>query len=193
MHPWHQAQLKAPSGDWLQALPIAYVGILLSNDEINSVARRLGIRAYTPCTGRCGTVVDARSLHGLSCKWSTPHHQRHSMLNDIEWRAIKHAKSLTHNEPIWFILLNEKHLDGATLNPWSKGKTLEWIFTVPETYAATHLRSTVREAGSTEKHTVEMNLKSHTFFPTVIKTASTWDKQAMELVQETGRRCKLDS
>ena len=40
----------------------------------------------------CGKAVDARGLHGLSCRRSAPRQQRHSHLNDILWRAIKRAQ-----------------------------------------------------------------------------------------------------
>ena len=99
-----RARLKvacAPySGDWLQAPPIAPVGLLLSDEEIRlAVAYRLGTRACSPYTCACGKAVDARGPHGLSCGRSTPRHQRQSMINDIIWRAIKRAKIPTHKEP----------------------------------------------------------------------------------------------
>ena len=118
-----QARLKAAclshSGDWLKALPIASVGLLLLDKEIwLSVVHILGIRACTPYTCRCGKVVDARGLHGPSFRRSTPHHQRHSMLNDIVWRIIKPTKIPTHKEPTGLTLSNGKSPDGATLTLW---------------------------------------------------------------------------
>ena len=91
-----RARLKAAcaphSGDWLQTPPIASVGLLLSDEEIRfAVAYRLGTRACSPYTCACGKAVDARGLHGLSCRRSIPRHQHHSMINDIIWRAIKRA------------------------------------------------------------------------------------------------------
>ena len=62
----------------------------------------------------CGKAVDGGSLHGLSCRRSSSRHQRHSVLNDIVWTAIKRAKIPTLIE---LILLNGKCPDEATLIP----------------------------------------------------------------------------
>ena len=111
------------SGDWLQAPPIASVGLLLSDEEIRlAMAYRLGTRACSPYTCACGKAVDARGLHGLSCRRSTPRHQRHSMINDITWRAIKRAKIPTHKELTGLIMQNGKRPDGATLIPGREAK-----------------------------------------------------------------------
>ena len=120
------------SGDWLQASPIASVGLLLSDEEIRLVmAYRLGTRACFPYTCACGKAVHARGLHGLSCRRSTPRHQRHSMINDIIWRAIMRAKIPTHKEPTGLIMQNGKCPYEATLIPWSRGRALAWDVTIP--------------------------------------------------------------
>ena len=92
------ARLKAASsphsGDWLHAPPIASIGLLLSDEDIRlSVAQRLGVKACSPYTCLCGKPVDARGLRGLSCRRSMARHQRHSMLNDVIWRAVTSQSS----------------------------------------------------------------------------------------------------
>ena len=67
------------SGDWLHAPPITAIGL------------RLGCKACEPHTCVCGKPVDARGLHGLSCRKSAPRQQRHSHMNDVIWRTIKRA------------------------------------------------------------------------------------------------------
>ena len=67
------ARLKAASSprseDWLHAAPIASVGLKLSDEEIRiAVAQRLGIITCSPHNCICGKLVDARGLHGLSCR-----------------------------------------------------------------------------------------------------------------------------
>ena len=89
-----KAAASAHSGDWLNAPPIASIGLQLSDEDIRlSVTQRLGVKACSPYTCACGKSVDARGLHGLSCKRSMARHQRQSMVNDIIWRAVKRAKS----------------------------------------------------------------------------------------------------
>ena len=128
--------------------------IILSDEEIRlAVAYRLGTRACFPYTCACGKAVDARGLHGLSCRRSTPRHKRYYMINnDIIWRAIKRAKIPTHKEPTALIMQNGKRPDGVTLIPWSRGKALAWDVTIPDTYAASHLQSTALEAGRAAIH-----------------------------------------
>ena len=121
------------------------------------------------------------------------------MINDVIWRAIKRAKIATHKEPTGLILSDGKRPDGATLSPWSKGKAMAWDVTV-HTYAAFHLKSTALEAGSAAKHAAEMKctkyqelVATHLFFTIAIETAGTWDKRAMELIEEIGRRCMIET
>ena len=95
------AAASAHSGDWLHAPPITAVGLRLSDEAIRvAVAHRLGSKACEPHTCVCGKAVDARELHGLSCRRSTPRQKRHSHLNDILWRAIKRAQMPAVKEPI---------------------------------------------------------------------------------------------
>ena len=133
------AGLKAASaphsGDWLHAAPpIASVGLKLSDEEIRiSVAQRLGITTCSPHNCICGKLVDARGLHVLSCRKSTPRLQCHAMLNDLIWRAVKRAHIPAYKEPTGLVTQGGKRPDGATLIPWSKGKALAWDVTVPDT------------------------------------------------------------
>ena len=97
--PVDKARLKAVAithgGDWLNAPPITADGLRLS-DEAGHVAvgYRLGSTTCQPHTFMCGTAVDARGLHGLSCRKSSPRHIRYSQLNDLIWRAVRRPNSL---------------------------------------------------------------------------------------------------
>ena len=120
------------------------------------------------------------------------------MINDVIWRAIKRVKIPTHKEPTGLILSDGKRPDGATLIPWSRGEAMAWDVTVPDTYAASHLQSTALEAGRAAKHAAEMKCTkyqelaaTHLLFQIAIETAGTWDKRAMELIEEIGRRCTI--
>ena len=105
------ARLKAAtaphSGEWLHAPLISSVGLKLTDEKIwISVAQRLGVWTCSPHTYICGKLVDARGLHCLSCRESTPRHQRHAMLNDINWRAMKWAQIPAHKEPTGLVVVN---------------------------------------------------------------------------------------
>jgi len=81
-----------PTHDWLHAPPITAVGLRLSDEAIRVAVAHRPSKACEPRTCVCGKAVDARGLHGLSCRSSAPRQQRHSHLNDILWRAIKRAQ-----------------------------------------------------------------------------------------------------
>ena len=67
------------SGDWLRVPPIIAVRLRLTDEMIRiSVGTLLGARTCEPHMCPCGKEVDARGLHGLSCRNSAARHQRHS-------------------------------------------------------------------------------------------------------------------
>jgi len=66
---------------------------------------------------------------------------------------------------------------------------------VPDTYADAPVVNTAREAGAAANHAAtNMNTKysplsnAHVFVPVDIETGGTWHHQAVELVEEIGRR-----
>ena len=138
--PVDTARLKAiaapHAGDWLNASPITAIGLRLSDEAIRvAVGFRLGCITYQPHICICGAMVDARGLHGLSCRKSGPRHARHSHLNDLILRAVKRAQIPATKEPIGLSRIDGKRPDRATLIPWRRGKPLAWDVTVPDIYA----------------------------------------------------------
>jgi len=72
---------------------------------------------------------------------------------------------------------------------------LAWDVTVPDTYADSHLADTATTAGaaadkaaSNKEAKYRQLANSHIFVPVAIETAGTWNNQAVQLVQELGRR-----
>ena len=119
------------------------------------------------------------------------------MLNDIIWLAIKGAQIPAHKEPTGLITHDGKRPDGATLIPWSKGKLLAWDVTVPDTYTDSHINMTSSEAGAVARQAASTkNTKylyiditsTHIVYPIAIETAGSWDLQALEVIEEIGRR-----
>ena len=80
------------SCDWLQALPIAACGLRLGDEAVRvAVGLRLGINSCVSHTCRCGAEMDARGLHGLTCKLAPGRIARHQVLNDLVSRAFASA------------------------------------------------------------------------------------------------------
>ena len=72
---------------------------------------------------------------------------------------------------------------------------MAWDVTVPDTFAESHLSSTSVEQGAAAKQAADNKATkyqeletTHIFFPVAIETAGSWGHQAIELVQEIGRR-----
>ena len=69
--------------------------------------------------------------------------------------------------------------------PWARGKPMAWDVTVPDTYAESHISSTVVKAGA---HRAAQNktdkyaslASTHIFCPFVIETAGAWHETAIE-------------
>lgn len=198
--PIDQARLRSVSaphaGDWLHAPPLTAIGLRLSNEDIRiAVAQRLGAVACQPHTCTCGSTVDARGLHGLSCRKSASRHIRHSQLNDLIWRALRTAKIPSAKEPIGLSRTDGKRPDGVTLIPWARGRSLAWDVTVADTYASSHLDSTASTAGAAaETAAANKDIKynwlasTHHFVPVAIETGGAWCSRAIEFISELGHR-----
>ena len=112
------------------------------------------------------------------------------MVNDIISRAVKWVNIFAHKEPwVLFYRMAGKRPAGATLIPWSRGKSLAWDVTVPDTYVTSHIQSASVEAGSAAKHVARTEISkynelsaTHIFYPVSMETAGSWDKQAVKLI-----------
>ena len=121
--------------------------------------------------------MDARRLHGLSCRKGTPKHIRHSQLNDLIWRVVIKAQIPAVKEPLGLTREDGKRPDGATLIPWAQGKPLTRDVTVPVTFASSHLPNTSLTAcAAADKAAVSKTAKyenlrgPHLFFPVAMVT-----------------------
>ena len=89
------------SGAWLNALPVASMGLRLDNEVVRiAVGLRLGLPLCRPhqCV-HCEAEVDDRGTHSLSCRFSKGRHPRHGAVNDVVKRSLEAAKIPSHLEP----------------------------------------------------------------------------------------------
>ena len=119
------ARMKAAgaphAGDWLNAPPITAMELRLSDEAIwFAVGYRLASVTCQPHTCICGNKVNARGLHGLSCRKSILGHIRQSQLNDIIWRAVRKTQIPAVKEAPGLTREDGKQPDGATLIPWPR-------------------------------------------------------------------------
>ena len=86
--PVEQARLLASrsegSGDWLDTILIASIGLKMDNSSVRiAVGLRLGIHLVHPHQCCNGTMVTSDGHHGHSCKKSAGRQSRHSQINGI--------------------------------------------------------------------------------------------------------------
>ena len=84
---------RAPgSGDWLQAVPLANIGLRLDDHAVSiAVALRLGAPAVHAHVCACGAALAANGHHGLSWVRSAGRHSRQARAKDIIHRALHAA------------------------------------------------------------------------------------------------------
>jgi hypothetical protein len=191
-----QASQQTTSGAWLEALPIASVGLRLDNEVVRmAVGLRLGLTLCEPHTCQCGADVDARGTHGLACRRSAGRHPRHGLLNDVVWRAMQRAQIPSCKEPTGLIPAVELRPDGASMIPWAHGRCLAWDVTAPDTLAQSHVQECAANAGAAAaKAEVAKTAKyaalsaTHEFVPLAFETLGAWGGQAQQFVENLGRR-----
>ena len=188
---------QAPhSGDWLQALPIAAIGLRLSDEEIRvATGLRLGLKICEPHRCVCGGIVDGRGLHSLSCKKVGGRQQRHAEINDIIWRGLTRANIQSVKEPPGLSRQDGKRPDGMTLIPWRRGKCLVWDATVYDTFAASYLQQTALAAGAAADRAAALKIAKYSdisqdyhFVPVALETSGAWHEESREVISELGRR-----
>ena len=125
------------------------------------------------------------------------HHRRHALANDVIVRAIRSVDVHAELEPPRLLRDDLKRPDGATLDPWHRGKYLVWDFTCPDTLAPSHLNRSFTAAGSAAveaegkkrlKYGQLVNSGLYSFVPIAIKTLGAWGPAAQEICGDIGSR-----
>ena len=150
----HRARLLASSsphsGAWLNATPIASLGLHLDSPAVQTaVALRLGARICQAHPCRCGlTLVDELGHHALSCRRSFGRHPRHANINDVVKRGLAAACIPSRLEPTDTSTQDNSRPDGVTLFPYSQGKSLSWDSTCVDTFCASAVGATAASPGA---------------------------------------------
>jgi len=123
------------SGDWLFALPIASCGLQVDDEAVRvAVGLRLGLDLCSPHECRCGSMVDARSLHSFVCKKAPGKIIRHHSLNDLIASSFSAAGVPVVKEPT-----------GLSRFDW---KRPDWDVTVICPLADPYISAAARDAGA---------------------------------------------
>ena len=128
---YNRARLLAAAAphnvDWLHVLPISSCGLRLDDDAIKvAISLRLGANLWNPHVCPCGTFVNSRGTHGLSCKRGSSKLTRHAIINNLVHLALVRARIPSTMEPTGLSRSDGKRPDGLTLVPWSARKSIIW-------------------------------------------------------------------
>ena len=193
------ASVSPNSGSWLHVLPCRNLGLILSNREVRvAVGLRIGAPLVRTHNCVCGTLVDQLGHHGLSCRKSKGRQRRHAQANDVLVRAIRSVDIQAELEP-HRLLGDDDRLrpDGATLDPWSRGRTMAWDFTCPDTLAPCYVSQSASTVGSAAAQAEQNKRAKYSqlassgdilFVPVAIETLGVWGTSAVELCREIGSR-----
>jgi len=189
------------SSDWLHALPISNCGLRLDNESVRvAVGLRLGLNICVPHTCQCGALVDARGLHGLSCKLAFGRMARHQHINDLIWRAVNKADVPAVKEPVGLFRSDGKRPDGKTLIPWYQGKRVTWDVTVINTLAESYVCSNSVSPGYAAELAAERKLEKYSslpnnilFQPLAFETLGPINVSGIDFLSDLGNRLKKSS
>ena len=184
------------SGLWLHTLPTSTLGTLLDPESLRiALALRVGADVCEPHMCRCGRRMDARGLHGLSCKFSVGRHPRHAALNDISKRGLQSVGVPSILEPEGVNRGDGKRPDGMTVFPFSNGRSLCWDATCTDTYADTNIYSSAVSVGHAAREAEERKRRKYgalgarfRFEPVAVETAGVYGESTAALISEIGRR-----
>ena len=184
------------SGDWLNAPPLSAVGLRMDNETLRiATGLRLGTPLCAPHICPCKAPVDARGIHGLSCRQSASRSQRHAQINDIIHRALIRAGVQAVRKPSGTLVGSGLRPHGATLIPWTRGKCLAWDATCADTLAESHLPSTRSQAGAAAEHLAMTKTQKYSsfsptyhFVPVAVETLGSWNMDGLQFIKDLGRR-----
>ena len=167
------------------------------DDEVVRIAvgLRLGINICKPHVYICGSVVDVRGSHALTCQRTSGRLTRHNHLNDIVLRSLTRAKIPATKESAGLLRSDGKRPNGLTLIPLPEGRCLVWDVTVADTTVASYLPSTsIAAVSAAELAPVRKQAKyaeiaqRYEFVPIVVESHGTHSATTTALLADLGRR-----
>ena len=125
--------------------------------------------------------MTADGHHGLSCRYGSGRHVRHSQVNELISRAFTSAGTLAKLEPQSMCLGGNQRPDGVTLVPWKRGRCLAWDATCPNTFAQSHIQASSTQAGSAAATAEAKKVRKYAsiiggvdFVPFAVETSGVW-------------------
>ena len=160
-----------------------------------AIALRVGAKVCEAHSCRCGSGMDVKGLHGLSCRYSSGRHPRHAAMNDVVKRALQRAGLPSVLEPPGLDRGDGRRPDGITVFPYRNGKSLVWDCTCVDTFAETHLNDSAVDAGSAagaaeyrKRQKYSALAADYIFEPIAIETTGAYGSTTSLIMRSIGRR-----
>ena len=185
------------SSDWLNAVPVASLGLKLSDSNIRIAC---GLRLGSPLCHihlcHCGKRVDESGTHGLSCQKSIGRLARHDHINKLIKEALGSAEITSRLEPKGTSIQDRKRPDGISYFPFKNGRCLAWDYTCPDTLARSHIKKfTSTQAGKAASRAEDGKLKKYRHLnndyyvvPIGIETLGSFGPHALDFIKDIGHR-----
>ena len=180
----------------MSCLPSTAIGCRLDNDSFRlAVSIRLGLHVCTPHRCRCGSRVVVYGFHPLSYRFSIGRLPRHTALNDIIRRSIQSAGITALLEAAGKYRSDGNRLDGITLLPYARGKSLVWDASCTYTFSpsnmirsAIHARATANEAESIKWSKYSSPTDRFHFHPIAVETSGVFGESTLVFLLSLGSR-----
>jgi hypothetical protein len=185
------------SSDWLNAVPVASLGLKLSDSNIRiACGLRLGSPLCHTHLCHCGKRVDESGTHGLSCQKSIGRLARHDHINKLIKEALGSAEITSRLEPKGTSIQDRKRPDGISYFPFKNGRCLAWDYTCPDTLARSHIKKfTSTQAGKAAARAEDGKLKKYRHLnndyyvvPIGIETLGSFGPHALDFIKDIGHR-----
>ena len=199
-----QARLASVQGRtaaaFLKAFPSVNLGLKMSPAQLRiTVALRMGCKVCEMHECVCGKMVSIDGRHGLSCKYSSGRHARHSALNEIVKKALNSAHIPAVREPPGLCRRDGKRPDGLTLVPWAHGKCMVWDVTVVDALAPSRVESfePLKAAEEAEERKEakyrELISSGYAFQPIAFETQGNSGPRTLRFLNELGSRLRANT
>ena len=191
-----RAAAQPHSGAWLNAFPTASVGTVLNPGTLRTaVALRVGADICVAHRCRCGTTIDERGLHGLSCQLSAGRFPRHAELNSVIKRGLAAAGMPSVLEPAGLDRGDGRRPDGITTFPYAEGKCLVWDATCVDTFSASSVSASAARAsaaatvaeGRKRRRYADIS-RRYLFRPVAVETSGALGPDSHSFLKELGQR-----
>ena len=175
---------------------MASIDTLLDPDTLcTAIALRVGANICAPHRCHCGSDVDERGLHGLSCQLSAGRLPRHAELNSVIKRGLAAAGMPAVLEPARLDRGDGRRPDGITTFPYAEGKCFVWDATCVDTISASSITASAAQAGPAASAAERRKRRRYAdisrrylFQPVAIETTGVIGPESLSFLKELGQR-----